>query len=161
MVSGGFVGTCVSFVNCPVEYVKIQTQMNRHTTESSIKLLMRELFQNKMANAFKGISTTILREAIGCIFYYGSYEAVVRQVCYWKDIPRRFANYSDYMLAGSTAGLIYWTFAYPLDVIKTKIQSGSPKNEIFKNFRRNSYRGFNVIALRAIIVNGISFATFE
>lgn len=61
MISGGFVGTCISFINCPVEYVKIQTQMNRHSKESSMKLLMREIFENKMTNIFKGISTTILR----------------------------------------------------------------------------------------------------
>lgn len=141
--------------------MKIQTQINTHVKESSIKLLMREIFHNKFINIYKGISTTILREVIGIALYYGSYEAAVRQICQWKDIPRRFANYSDYLLAGSTAGLVYWTFAYPLDVIKTRIQSGAPKNKIFHDFRSSSYRGFKVIALRAIIVNGISFATFE
>lgn len=41
-----------------------------------------------------------------------------------REIPRRFANYSDYLMAGSLAGLGYWTVSYPLDVIKTKTQAG-------------------------------------
>lgn len=63
-------------------------------------------------------------------------------------------------MAGSIAGLSYWSIAYPLDVIKTKLQTGVPINQIFKNIHKVAYRGFGVIALRSIIVNGISFATF-
>ncbi len=64
-------------------------------------------------------------------------------------------------MAGSLAGLGYWTVSYPLDVIKTKTQSGESFKEIIKNLPKTAYRGFSVIALRAVIVNGFSFATFE
>lgn len=64
-------------------------------------------------------------------------------------------------MAGSIAGLSYWTIAYPLDVIKTKLQTGQTINAIFSNIHKTAYRGFGVIALRSVIVNGISFATFE
>lgn len=85
----------------------------------------------------------------------------MRQICKYTGNPRRFANYSDYLLAGSIAGLSYWTVAYPLDVIKTKLQIGETPKEIFKNLPKTAYRGFSVIALRAVTVNGFSFATFE
>lgn len=64
-------------------------------------------------------------------------------------------------MAGSIAGLSYWTVAYPLDVIKTKLQIGENINDIFRNLPKTAYRGFSVIALRAVTVNGFSFATFE
>lgn len=124
MVSGGIVGTFVSFVYCPVEYAKIQKQTLRHTKESSLTLLLKEMYNNKLKNIYKGFSATFLRETIGSAFYYGSYENAVRQICKYKGVPRRFADYSDYLLAGSIAGLSYWVMVYPFDVIKTKIQTG-------------------------------------
>lgn len=102
-----------------------------------------------------------MRETIGSAFYYISYENAVRQICKYQNRQRRFANYSDYLLAGAIAGLSYWTVSYPIDVVKTKMQSGENIKDIIKNLPKTAYRGFSVIALRAVIVNGFSFATFE
>lgn len=84
----------------------------------------------------------------------------MRQLCKYQGNARKNANYSDYLMAGSIAGLSYWTIAYPFDVIKTKLQMGETVNDVFKNLRSTAYRGFRVIALRSVIVNGFSFATF-
>ena len=116
---------------------------------------------NQFKNIYKGIIATFLRETIGSAFYYGCYEGAVRQICKFREIPRRFANYSDYLMAGALAGLGYWTVSYPLDVVKTKTQTGENIQEIIRNLPKTAYRGFSVIALRAVIVNGFSFATFE
>lgn len=118
----------VAFVYCPVEYAKIQKQTLTHTKQGSLQILLKQLYRNQLKNIYKGLSATILRETIGSAFYYGSYENAVRQICKFNGNSRRFANYSDYLLAGAIAGLSYWTVAYPLDVIKTKLQIGeNPK----------------------------------
>lgn len=95
--------------------------------DGSLRILFRELYQNQFKNIYKGISATFLRETIGSAFYYACYEASVRQICKLRSLPRRFANYSDYLVAGSMAGLSYWTVSYPLDVIKTKLQTGEDR----------------------------------
>lgn len=61
---------------------------------------------------------------IGSSFYYAAYESTVRQICKYREVSRGQANYIDYLLAGSIAGLSYWTVSYPIDVVKTKIQLG-------------------------------------
>jgi len=42
------------------------------------------------------------------------------------------------MLAGGVAGLASWVFLYPVDFVKTKIQSQDLENKIY----RNSYHCF-------------------
>lgn len=161
MLSGGVVGLSVSTIYCPVEYAKIQKQTSS-STRSSLSILFSEIYQNRLKNIYKGFATTVLRESIGSAIYYGSYEMAVRLISDLKGTPRRFAEYSTYLMAGSLAGLSYWLMAYPLDFIKTNVQSGNGSTaDIFKKQYRNLYKGFGVVAMRAIIVNGVSFATFE
>ena len=65
-----------------------------------------------------------MRQTIGSAIYYASYQNAVRQLCKYQGNTRKNANYSDYLMAGSIAGLSFWTIAYPFDVIKTKLQMG-------------------------------------
>lgn len=66
----------------------------------------------------------------------------------------------DYLLSGSLCGSLYWTLSYPSDVLKTKIQLSN--NSYLHEFQRciterTLYRGFSVVLLRCIPVNGINF----
>lgn len=76
-------------------------------------------------------------------------------------MERRFAQYSDFLAGGSVAGLTYWIVSYPWDVVKTQIQAGGNTTEIISNLRNTAYRGFGTVAVRSVIVNAFSFATFE
>ena len=67
----------------------------------------------------------------------------------------------QYLAAGSTAGISYWTYACPFDYIKTKIQSGIPYSQIFHNLKfRQLYRGYSVVLMRSIPVNAVSFMIY-
>lgn len=59
------------------------------------------------------------------------------------------------------AGLSYWAVSYPWDVLKTRMQAGGNTKEILGGLRGTAYRGFSIVAVRSIIVNSFSFATFE
>ena len=97
---------------------------------------------------------------MGSFIYYGMYEQTVRWLCSNQGKKRKFADYSDFLVGGGVAGLSYWTVSYPWDVIKTKVQAGMTYPKAFENLIGTSYRGFNVVALRSVLVNAVSFATF-
>ena len=60
-LSGIIVGWSVAFIYCPVEYVKIMKQMSHTMTDSSLRLLLRELRANGIHNIYKGYWATTIR----------------------------------------------------------------------------------------------------
>jgi solute carrier family 25 carnitine/acylcarnitine transporter 20/29 len=73
------------------------------------------------------------------------------------------------MSAGSIAGLFSWVFSYPIDFIKTKIQSQDLDNKTYKgivdclktNIREHGknilLRGLTTVCIRSIPVNSVGF----
>jgi hypothetical protein len=97
----------------------------------------------KMRNAFSGFRYTAMREGFGNCVYFGAYTYFRKQ--------RNF----DPFLAGSLAGVSYWTVIYPIDTAKTLRQLGEPIQI------RGLYRGLSICLLRSVPVNGAVFATYE
>merc|ERR1711894_623693 len=71
---------------------------------------------------YKGTLATLLRDAPGCIGWYGGYY-------FFKNLSRRTdGTYSilGIMNAGGCGRIVNWTICMPADVIKTKIQNSTP-----------------------------------
>jgi solute carrier family 25 carnitine/acylcarnitine transporter 20/29 len=76
------------------------------------------------------------------------------------------------LLSGGLAGVATWTIVYPVDYAKTKIQSDSLTNPLYKNSidclrtEINTkgfnviYTGFSIMIARAFIVNAVGFLCF-
>ena len=94
----------------------------------------------------KGFGATFARETLAMSTYFGMYDYFRR-----KQSP---------IVAGGLAGLLNWTLTYPIDVIRSRqiAQNITIKAAIAQ---RNLWRGYSVCAIRALIVNGISFTIYE
>ena len=135
IMAGSLAGVCSSIFVNPMELYKIRAQ-----EKISLK-----------CNPYKGLTSTIVREIPFYGLYYGVY--------YWSK-ENVFDEYRlAPLFAGGAAGFVSWLLTYPIDVLKTRIQSDMTlKNAIAK---RNLYIGLSLGLTRAVIGNGAAFGCLE
>ena len=135
-VSGFITGTMCSCIVSPIEYFKVQKQ-----TFPDKKPQIR--------NMFRGFWSTTSRESVATSIYFGCF-------FYMKD------NWGCHpFVAGATTGLVTWIGTYPMDTIKSRVQSNHKMSILEAIKMRNMWKGFSYCAVRAVLVNGISFYLYE
>jgi hypothetical protein len=94
--------------------------------------------------------------------YYGGYYVTLTK---GFNQSREDALLLIQVLCGSIAGVLYQLYSYPLDTIKTNIQSGKKTlDEMVKSrfWRMKSFRlGFSLAVGRAMMVDAINFTVYE
>lgn len=126
---------------------------------SSIELLKIRK-QNKVMidfNIFKGMKITALRESIGVGLYFGMYEYLKNYL-----IQKEYSENFSILLSGGIAGANSWLWTYPIDNIKTKIQSNIKFNLINEiKHPKMLYRGLSFCLARGFICNMAGFYAYE
>ena len=115
---------------------------------SKVQLQIDKTAKLNINNLSLGLNATILRESIGTSLYFGTYFALKEH----KINP---------FICGGIAGAFSWLVTYPIDVIKTRIQSKNYTSYSSAFKRGNLSSGLSICILRSIIVNGISFGVFD
>ena len=144
---------------------------------------------------YRGCISTIVRETPAFGLYFGSYDYVkyyinsclstwqkrdmqstVEMNAYDERVLDETNSHTviSSILAGGFAGAFTWILCYPVDVIKTKIQTAplnTPSEKlgmiyvgrriVEKHGWRQLSRGLGVTVLRAFPVNGIVFPVYE
>ena len=100
-----------------------------------------------------GLMACLVREIPASGLYFGAYAGARAQ-----DIP--------VLAAGSIAGVASWSLTYPLDLIKTQIQSGeiaSVRAGLRDMWcgRTKPFSGITFCLTRAMLVNGLGFYVYE
>ena len=131
-ISGFISGIITSFIINPVELYKIRTQSSKKMNIS----------------ISTGIKQTIMRESVASSIYFGSYYSM-------RDLNL------PVFISGGLAGIISWIFSFPLDTIKTRIQSGKCKNTFECIKMGKLYSGLKLCILRAGLVNSIGFYVYN
>jgi len=135
MVSGLLSGAIVSPIVYGFDIGKIKEQTNQ-------KIVLKDFYRTP------GLISTTIRESLAISIYFGSYY-------HCKD------KYNiDPFFSGGIAGILNWTFTYPIDVIRSRqiAQNISIPQAIAQ---KQLWRGFSVCIARAAIANACIFKVYE
>jgi solute carrier family 25 (mitochondrial carnitine/acylcarnitine transporter), member 20/29 len=128
---GGAVGGLATWVvSTPTELIKCQAQFSSSSTSLAVT---REILQYEgFRGLYLGGVATALRDSIGFGFYFWSYELGMHLLANRNSRDNKtereplYAETAKVLLCGGLAGIAAWTSIFPLDVIKTRVQTQPP-----------------------------------
>ncbi|KAF4552509.1 putative mitochondrial carrier protein 26 [Elsinoe fawcettii] len=185
-VAGAVAGLATFVVSAPTELIKCRVQVSKRNVSSLDAA--REIWRG---DGFRGLywggGITSVRDGVGYGFYYLSYEMSKR--AFMKSRDGDNPEWMSVLLCGGIAGVVTWASIFPLDVIKTRVQTqglqshpASPVTEATSILRRPQirqsavqiarqayrdegasvfFRGLGVCSARAFIVNAVQWAVYE
>ena len=138
-ISGFITGSLLTFMISPLDVLKVLAQNT--INNKSLKV-----------NYWRGLHLTFLREAPSTSLYFGSYN-------YLKNNYSKNNEYT--MLIGGISGTLSWAFTYPIDVVKTRIQTNHNSSLLDKKIYNGLWKGINICLIRGFICNGVGFYVYE
>ena len=191
---GAVTGLTTSIVLSPVEYVKIRLQTTNLEpgvgskslgTNSSFQLA-KEIVSSRhgIQGLYRGLFATILRQTPSLAVYFPIYHMLKESIADFSNGRNSNASTTTDVdslwwssaIAGGLAGCLAWTIVYPIDAVKSRIQSlplDAPAKErsimfVAQTISRNEgfmklifSRGLAITLLRAFPVNGTIFFVYE
>ncbi|KAK5168765.1 uncharacterized protein LTR77_006074 [Saxophila tyrrhenica] len=114
--AGALGGLAIFFVSAPTELVKCRAQVSRPARSSWE--VTRELWRDGgVRGLYMGGGVTSVRDAVGFWSYHLSKQAALSE----GDSHKQHAV--KILLCGGLAGVVTWASIFPLDVIKTRVQT--------------------------------------
>lgn len=189
---GAFSGLMQCLVICPMEHVKCRLQVQPGKGKSTasqyrgpVQAVRKIVGQYGAHRLYQGWWSTCFREVPAFALYFATYD-------YLKDRTNTFLSHQMDIqgedpvgmqhthawiasaFAGGCAGSITWGIVYPVDVIKTRIQT-APLTTPYAKLRmldvgrqivaqhgwRYLFRGLSITLVRAFPVNGTIFPVYE
>jgi len=199
---GSAAGIMQAFVICPMEHIKCRLQVQQSvavaataaTATSTIASTQQQQLYKGPVDAcisitknhgffngfYRGMGVTLLRETPSFGMYFAVYDTIKNRVVsllHEEDerhpIPSHAHAWAASALAGGISGAWTWAMIYPLDVIKSRIQTGPLERELRQGMWtvgrdiveergwRGLFRGLGVTLVRAFPVNAIIFPVYE
>ncbi|RKP38249.1 mitochondrial carrier domain-containing protein, partial [Dimargaris cristalligena] len=155
ILAGALAGVCAAGVLTPIELVKCRVQVQtigsggvvgsahsmmtssgpRVTTTTTIPkgsaAMAWDIFaQSGIRGFFRGFTPTLIREAGGGAAWFGAYEIITRYFLrrkaeHYLQHNLRDLTLPELIVAGAGAGVAYNIVLYPVDVIKSQIQTAA------------------------------------
>ena len=155
-ISGSLSGATLALVESPADLIKSRLQIDPSTNYN------RTIRDIGVRNIYNGLGITVLRNTFSVGFFFWGYE----------NTKILFTNeYMGPFVGGAVAGLMCWGPTYPLDNIKTRIQTDTTKQykgirdvitKVYKKYgHRGLWNGFTPCMIRAAVVNPFVFVAYE
>ncbi|XP_066145323.1 mitochondrial basic amino acids transporter-like [Euwallacea fornicatus] len=115
--AGAASGFIQSFICSPMELAKSVMQVGKTSSKDPLDCLKSIYRKKGLRGIYKGLSLTILRDVPAFSSYFITFELITRRN---DDLPISTFNM---LLGGGLAGVTSWVIPYPVDVIKTRLQT--------------------------------------
>lgn len=148
-IAGAMAGVVNTPVTAPVEQLRILSQSSTEST--SLAATVKKIYSARgFAGLYRGTTITLLREFQAYGVWFLTYEYLIETIQKTRGYKHRNDITTPELLgAGALAGNALWLSSYPLDVIKSNIQSDKFGAEL-------RYQGRITSATRAIYAaNGL------
>ncbi|KAJ1730937.1 Mitochondrial carrier protein ymc2 [Coemansia biformis] len=176
--AGATAGVANSIVSGPVEHIRVRLQVQTAGAAAQYRgpgdCIAKIYRSHGLAGIYRGQVPTLLRELNGYGMYFLAYEALVQRTIQATGRPRSELPSPLVCLYGAAAGFAMWLTSYPIDVVKSKMQTdgfGSARTYqgtidcvqkiIKREGVRGLFRGITPCLLRAAPANAATFVGFE
>jgi len=175
-LAGAMNGFICSFIEGPMDLIKSKIQVQRRemvaTNEYRGVFQAARIIYNKygVRGLYQGLSATSIRNTWCYAWYFSCYETT-RKITTDLGIRPMLGIW----ISGAASGLGYWCLNYPLDVIKTSLQTDASQVQhrkykgyidccrqiVQKNGLKGLWRGYVPVLFRAVPVNSSVWVAVE
>lgn len=177
--AGAFSAAPTTLVAAPFERVKVLLQIQGQKTLAPGEKpkyaggvdVVRQLYkEGGLKSVFRGSAMTLARDAPGSAAYFAAYETVKRRLTPKNaDGSPGELSLLAVMAAGGAAGIAMWIPVFPVDTVKSRLQSaeGNPTigGTIKELYRRGGHKAFfpgiGPAMARAVPANAATFLGVE
>jgi solute carrier family 25 carnitine/acylcarnitine transporter 20/29 len=189
-IAGAIGGLATFVVSTPTELIKCRAQVSSSASTASSWTNTKDIIRAEgLRGLYFGGVVTALRDSVGYGFYFWSYELGTRimKSKFENEVPSAAQEATQVLLCGGLAGVVTWASIFPLDVIKTRVQTqafisrpdteseplvaNTPRQrlgalEVAKSAYKAEgwsvfFRGLGICSIRAFIVNAAQWAVYE
>eukprot|EP00040_Diaphanoeca_grandis_P029641 m.173932 g.173932 ORF g.173932 m.173932 type:complete len:301 (+) comp31746_c0_seq2:1331-2233(+) len=173
-------GFATCFLVTPMEMIKCRQQVDANNRPSALTVAKRIIKSNGFRGLYRGWWPTVAREVPSYAVYFLAYEFVKTSLSADTPVTESISDNSHglretfvILIAGSAAGASAWTSVYPIDTVKTIMQTQQTTSADRVGFIRLGsdlihrhgvkflFRGFDAMLIRTIPMNAITFLLYE
>jgi solute carrier family 25 (mitochondrial carnitine/acylcarnitine transporter), member 20/29 len=167
--AGFFSAIPMTLITAPFERVKVLLQIQGQTAEkkySSSLDVVRQLYkEGGIRSVFRGSTATLARDGPGSAAYFATYEILKKRL----TPEGEQMSMPAVMAAGGAAGMAMWLLVFPVDTVKSRLQSAEGRPTIGGVVReiygRGGYKAFfpglGPALLRSVPANSMCFLGVE
>lgn len=178
LIVGALTGAVISTVDGPVDLfkIKLQVQGQTGTNYKGVIDAMKQIYGTfGIRGVYQGFGATLIRNIPCNGLYFATYE-YVRQYFVEKDnVSISELSPSRLLTAGGAAGFAYWSILYPVETVKSALQSDAsdPAKRRYRNwidcvrkiYQQNGFnafwRGWVPCIMRSVPANAACFYAYE
>ncbi|KAK9456728.1 mitochondrial carrier domain-containing protein [Dipodascopsis uninucleata] len=143
--AGFFSAIPMTAVAAPFERIKVLLQIQGQSGESKYKgpldVMIKLYREGGIRSLFRGSVATLARDGPGSAIYFATYEYLKEQL----TPVGQSMSLGAISFAGGMSGVAMWVIVFPIDTIKSQLQSSSHQTNIVK-ISRSVYRSGGVKA---------------